>query len=510
MAVSVVTRGSEEAIEAAALEVDGTSALTDADGVATLTALRGATVSVSAEGHDASEATVPDEGDLVVELRPNVVSGNVTDAEGAPVAGVRVFVDGEQRMVETDEDGAYALTEVPEGATVIYKMPGYRLHEMGVTDGVTADVALEPFEARALYAPAAIFEAPGRLDEMLALLDRTEANAMVIDVKETDGRLYWATDLETAAEVGAIRETPVFDLEELLPALKERGIYTIARMVSMKDNTSAAARPEMAVRNSATGEPWRDNIGGAWLDPSAPGVAEYLASIAGDLADKGFDEVQLDYIRFFSDGPYDVADTNLPNTQSFRLPAIQRVLRVVSSELETTRTFLGADVFPDRLHRPGRPGHRAASGGDHAVRGLLLSDGLSVPLRPGRVRPPGAEHRAVRRDRQDARAHERGEGRAAGRDSAVDPGLRIRLVPAVHRRPDPRGEAGAHRQRRQGLDDLECPGDLHRGRARSAARGRGFRPRHRRAIRTRALGIGRAIVNPVVLPVGRCGSLSSA
>jgi hypothetical protein len=114
----------------------------------------------------------------------------------------------------------------------------------------------------------------------------------------------------------------------------------------MKDNTSAAARPELAVRNSATGEPWRDNIGGAWLDPSAPGVAEYLASIAGDLADKGFDEVQLDYIRFFSDGPSKVAATNLPNTQSFRLPAIQRVLRVVSAELDTTRTFLGADVFP--------------------------------------------------------------------------------------------------------------------------------------------------------------------
>ena len=56
--------------------------------------------------------------------------------------------------------------------------------------------------------------------------------------------------------------------------------------------------------------------------------------------------MQLDYIRFFSDGPYAAADTNLPNTQSFRLPAIQRVLRVVSQALETTRTFLGADVFP--------------------------------------------------------------------------------------------------------------------------------------------------------------------
>ena len=72
---------------------------------------------------------------------------------------------------------------------------------------------------------------PGRLDAMLALLDRTEANAMVIDVKETDGKLFWATDLPEAVAAGSVRENPVFDLEELLPALKERGIYTIARMV---------------------------------------------------------------------------------------------------------------------------------------------------------------------------------------------------------------------------------------------------------------------------------------
>ena len=344
--VTVVTAGSGEAIVGATVAVDGGTFATDDGGTATVTAMRGAALEVSALEHDPAEPVVPDEGPLVVELRSNVVTGTVTDAAGEPIAGVRVFVDGTETPAETDDDGAYRLVDVPEEGTLIFKMPGYRLGEIPIGGAPTVDLAMEPFEARALYAPSAVFEAPGRLDEMLALLDRTEANALVIDVKETDGRLYWATDLETAEEVGAIRETPVFDLEELLPMLKERGIYTIARMVSMKDNTSALARPELAVRNSETGEPWRDNIGGAWLDPSAPGVAEYLASIAGDLAAKGFDEVQLDYIRFFSDGPFAAADTNLPNTQSFRLPAIGRVLRVISEELDATRAFLGADVFP--------------------------------------------------------------------------------------------------------------------------------------------------------------------
>ncbi len=100
------------------------------------------------------------------------------------------------------------------------------------------------------------------------------------------------------------------------------------------------------MRNAATGGPWHDFGGGIWLDPFNPGVAEYIAAIAGDLADKGFDEVQLDYVRFFSDGDYAVADTNLPNTQSFRLPAIRRLFRVVSDRLATTHAFLGADVFP--------------------------------------------------------------------------------------------------------------------------------------------------------------------
>ena len=114
----------------------------------------------------------------------------------------------------------------------------------------------------------------------------------------------------------------------------------------MKDNTLGEARPDLAVMNSATGKPWRDYGGGIWLDPFNPGVAEYIAALAGDLADKGFDEVQLDYVRFYSDGDFAVSDTNLPNTQSFRLPAIRRLFRVVSQTLETKRAFFGADVFP--------------------------------------------------------------------------------------------------------------------------------------------------------------------
>jgi hypothetical protein len=344
--VTVVDRTNDAPVPNAAVRSGTSSATTGEDGAATINAVSGGPVEASAEGFDAGTGTVPDEKGLTIALRPNVVSGAVTDGAGKPIGGVRVFVDGSAQMATTDAQGRYALPGVPEQGSLIYKMPGYRLGVIAIDAQMTKDVTLTPFVARALYAPSAVFEGAGRLDAMLDLIDRTEVNAMAIDVKEAAGNLYWATDLPAATAVGAVMEAPLFRLDELLPKLKERGIYTIARMVVMKDNTLGKARPELAVRNTASGEPWRDYRGGIWLDPYNAGVAEYIAALAGDLADKGFDEVQLDYVRFFSDGDYSVADTNLPNTQSFRLPAIRRLFRLVSDALATKRAFFAADVFP--------------------------------------------------------------------------------------------------------------------------------------------------------------------
>lgn len=346
LSVLAVDRSSGGPVPGAAVTVDGSTATADASGRARVTAAPGARVQATATGFDAAMGSVPAGGDLTIRLRPNVVHGVVTDDKGVPLSGARVFVDGQIAVARSDAGGRYALAGVPAGGTLIYKMPGFRLAALPIDDRMRKDVAMRPFSARALYAPAAVFEAPDRLDHLLDLAARTEVNALVIDVKETAGTLYWATDLPQAKKVGAVMAQPLFKLDELLPKLKARGIYTIARMVVMKDNTLGAARPDLAVMNAQTRQPWRDFGGGIWLDPFNPGVAEYVAAVAADLADKGFDEVQLDYVRFFSDGPYALADTNLPNAQSFRLPAIRRLFRVVSAQFDHRKAFLGADVFP--------------------------------------------------------------------------------------------------------------------------------------------------------------------
>ena len=114
LTVSAVARGSGEPIPGAALQVGGARMATGADGTVHLSALRGARIDATASGFDAAEGTVPATGDLRMEMRSNVLRGVVTGADGKPVEGARIFVDGEATVARSDARGAYELAGVPD------------------------------------------------------------------------------------------------------------------------------------------------------------------------------------------------------------------------------------------------------------------------------------------------------------------------------------------------------------------------------------------------------------
>ena len=78
--VTVVDRGRQRPIAGAELSAGALTTTTGADGTATLTALRGASIRASADGFDAASGPVPNEGGLSIALRANVVTGRVTEA----------------------------------------------------------------------------------------------------------------------------------------------------------------------------------------------------------------------------------------------------------------------------------------------------------------------------------------------------------------------------------------------------------------------------------------------
>lgn len=142
-------------------------------------------------------------------------------------------------------------------------------------------------------------------DDILALLETTELNAVVIDVKETRGGLI-ITDR----------------LKELIARLHDRGAWVIARLVVFKDDSQEKAHPEWYLRRP-DGRIWRDRRGGSWLDPASLEVWAYQRSLAEAASDAGFDEIQFDYIRFPSDGNvasivYPVYDSTRPKYEVLR------------------------------------------------------------------------------------------------------------------------------------------------------------------------------------------------
>lgn len=132
------------------------------------------------------------------------------------------------------------------------------------------------------------------------LVDSTEINAVVIDVKDYTGRISFMVDDPELANTGAAQNR-IPDIKELIGELHKRGVYVIGRISVFQDSYMMNIHPEWAVKTKSGGI-WQDFKGVKWLDAGAKPVWEYAARIGRQAHAVGFDELNFDYIRFPSDG----------------------------------------------------------------------------------------------------------------------------------------------------------------------------------------------------------------
>lgn len=181
------------------------------------------------------------------------------------------------------------------------------------------------------------------IDDLIALIDETELNTMVIDIKNDDGRITYRMDLEQAVNIGAcIRYIP--DIEELMTKLKEHNIYTIARIICFKDPCLAEAHPEYAIKNP-DGSPLMDKSGAVWINPYEKDTWEYITDVAVKAADIGFDEIQFDYVRFPEGQAAQTADYGVDTKDYTKKQVILDFLSYATERLHEKNIVLGADVF---------------------------------------------------------------------------------------------------------------------------------------------------------------------
>jgi hypothetical protein len=269
------------------------------------------------------------------------VTVNVLDRHtGQPLSDAAAVLNG--RPLKASTPGVFTLPEA--SGTLAVRAPGYSRAEQALEGSAPEggiDIRLDPFTPKALYLSFYGVGSKALRDPALKLIEETELNALVIDVKGDRGMIPYRSSVALAAEVGAQRIITVREPAPLIALFKERGIYTIARIVVFKDDLLATARPELAVKTPG-GEIWRDREHLGWVDPFRKEVWAYNLQIAEEAARMGFDEIQFDYVRFpDSRSPR----FSQPSTEEGRVGAIAGFLRESRARLAPYNVFVAADIF---------------------------------------------------------------------------------------------------------------------------------------------------------------------
>lgn len=218
-----------------------------------------------------------------------------------------------------------------------------KLRDTKFADEVKKNLHIKtPQVVKAIYITSAT-PSISRFEELVSLIKRTELNAIVIDLKDSFGKPAFDSSVSLARQVG-ISKGKIKDLPAVLSELHQNGIYVIARIVVFQDPALAAARSDLALKNSL-GKIWTDRKGVTWVDPASREVWEYNAALGREAAELGFDEINFDYIRFASDGAvseirYPFWDGKIPKWEVMRL-----FYKYLRDELNDLDVPLSADLF---------------------------------------------------------------------------------------------------------------------------------------------------------------------
>jgi len=252
-----------------------------------------------------------------------------------PINGAVVTLGSD--VLQTDGNGMFTIKTM--GNKVAVRACGYLKTEQVITEPL--EIRLKPFKPKALYLSFFGIGNKSLRESALKLIEGTELNALVIDVKGDRGMIVYESSIPLALEIGAPKIIIVKDIKGLIKSLRGEDIYTIARIVVFKDKLLALARPDLAVKTKS-GAIWRDRENLAWVDPFKKEVWDYNIDVAVEAAQYGFDEIQFDYLRF-----PDAAGLkfSMPNTEGNRVNAISGFLIEAKRSLMPYNVFLAADIF---------------------------------------------------------------------------------------------------------------------------------------------------------------------
>ncbi len=200
-----------------------------------------------------------------------------------------------------------------------------------------------PEPLKAIYMTQCVAGTPSFRSKLVKLIDETELNAIVIDIKDYTGTVSFKTDNPEIDELQG-SGCQVDDMQEFVEMLHDKNIYVIGRVTVFQDPAFARAHPDLAVTKKSDGAIWKDHKGISFIDVGARPFWDYIAAIATSSYTIGFDEINFDYIRFPSDGDMtNIAFTHTGTTTKREM--LRHFFEYLDSKMIGTGIVTSADLF---------------------------------------------------------------------------------------------------------------------------------------------------------------------
>ena len=198
---------------------------------------------------------------------------------------------------------------------------------------------IEEVKVKAVYLSGASASLTEKVDSIIEIAKNTELNTVVVDIKE-DGIVNYDSNVPMVKEFKNI--VKYYNAEKLVKKFHDNGIYVIGRIVVFKDPVLSTKRADLAIKN-AKGQVWKENGETPWTNPYMEETWDYNIAIAKEAIEKGFDEIQFDYVRFPTGRK---GDFNYGENVPGKAVAINGFLAKAQKELhDELGTPVSADVF---------------------------------------------------------------------------------------------------------------------------------------------------------------------
>lgn len=218
----------------------------------------------------------------------------------AVVIGATFIANGWADTVgRTVANATFAITP----GTVVYtrgeNIAGPTTEEVSTPEPVVAHLPT-PNAVKAIYMSQCVVGTPSFRDSLVKLIDDTELNAVVIDIRDYTGGIAFPTDHPLLKDMVS-DECGARDMKAFIERLHAQEIYVIGRVTVFQNPLYTSMHPEHAVQKAGGGV-WKDHKGLAFVDVGATVYWDTVVALAEESYRVGFDEINFDYIRYPSDG----------------------------------------------------------------------------------------------------------------------------------------------------------------------------------------------------------------